>query len=339
MAYTLAELADHVGGRIDAGHDCLISGVATLLSAKEGDISFLANSRYRKFLTASKASAVIVAEEDAALCSGYALISHNPYLAYARIATLLYPPLTPMAGQHASAVIAADAEVHASAAIGAYTVIESGAKVGANVVLGAGCSIGREACIGAGSKLMANVSVYDGCQIGERCLLHSGVVIGADGFGIAPDGDAWVKVPQLGRVVIGDDVEVGANTTIDRGALEDTVIGNGVKLDNQIQIAHNVVIGDHTVIAACTGVSGSVNIGRHCMIAGGVGIAGHLDIADGVTITGMSMVTKSIKEKGGVYSSGWGAQPQASWHRQVASLRRLPAMMRQGEALSKLASE
>ena len=334
MAYTLAELAEHVGGSLASGHDCIVSGVATLQSAGQGDISFLANAHYKKFLETSKATAIILSEQDSEYCPTHAIICANPYLAYARIATLLHPYGTQQYGQHATAVIAEDAEVDVTASIGAHCVVESGARIGARVYIAHGSVIGRDVAIGDDSRIMANVTVYNGCRFGQRCLIHSGAIVGADGFGIAPSSEGWVKVPQLGRVIVGDDVEVGANTTIDRGALEDTVIGNGVKLDNQIQIAHNVKIGDHTVAAACSGIAGSTSIGSNCVIAGGVGIAGHLTIVDGVTITAMSLVTKSITEAG-VYSSGWGAQPQSTWQRQVAGLRRLPNLIRRLRGLGK----
>jgi len=334
MTYTLAELAKHVGGSLGSGHGCIVSGVATLQSAGQGDISFLANSHYKKYLETSKATAIILSEQDGEHCLTHTIICANPYLAYARIATLLHPDNTEQSGQHASAMVADDAAVDVTASIGANCVIESGAKVGARVRIEHGSVIGRDVKIGDDSRIMANVTVYNGCQFGQRCLIHSGVVIGADGFGIAHSPEGWVKVPQLGRVIIGDDVEVGANTTIDRGALEDTVIGNGVKLDNQIQVAHNVKIGDHTVAAACSGIAGSTSIGSNCVIAGGVGIAGHLTIVDGVTITAMSLVTKSIAEAG-VYSSGWSAQPQSNWQRQVAGLRRIPNIIRRLRGLGK----
>jgi len=334
VTYTLADLAGHVGGSLSSGHDCVVTSVATLQSAKQGDISFLANSQYKKFLALSKATAIILCQQDSELCTTHTIICADPYLAYARIATLLHPQQTQQTGQHITAVIADDAEVDMTASIGAHCVIESGAKISAGVCIGHGCVIGRGVEIGNGSRVMANVTVYHDCQIGQRCLIHSGVIIGADGFGIAPSSEGWVKVPQLGRVVIGDDVEVGANTTIDRGALEDTVIANGVKLDNQIQIAHNVNIGENTAIAACVGIAGSARIGRNCVIAGGVGINGHIELVDNVTVTAMSMVTKSLK-KAGIYSSGWGVQPQSNWQRQVAGLRRLPNLIRRVRDLGK----
>lgn len=334
MAYTLADLAKHVGGNLSGGHDCVVTGVATLQSAKQGDISFLANPHYKKFLASTEATAVILSEQDSDQCSAHTIVCADPYLAFARITALLHPEQTPAAERHVTAVIADDAYVDPTAYIGAHCVIESDAVVGARASIGPGSTIGKSARVGDGSRIMANVTIYHDCQVGDRCLIHSGAIIGADGFGIAPSKEGWVKVPQLGRVVIGNDVEVGANTTIDRGALGDTVLGDGVKLDNQIQIAHNVKIGNHTAIAACTAIAGSTSIGNNCVIAGAVGIVGHLEIVDGVTVTAMSLVTKSLSEAG-VYSSGWGAQPQSHWQRQVAGLRRLPNLIRRLRGLGK----
>lgn len=334
MTYTLADLAEHVGANLSSGHDCIVTGVATLQSAKQGDVSFLANSHYKKFLVSSNATAIVLSQQDSEHCSAHVIVCADPYLAFARIATLLHPEEISRPGLHATAVIAGNALVDPTASIGAHCVIESGAIIGGEATIYPGCVIGRNAKIGNNCRVMANVTIYKECEVGSGCLIHSGAVIGADGFGIAPSKSGWVKVPQLGRVIIGDDVEIGANTTIDRGALGDTVIGDGVKLDNLIQIAHNVKIGDHTAIAACTAIAGSTSIGRNCVIAGAVGIVGHLEIVDGVTVTAMSLVTKSLTEPG-VYSSGWGAQPQSSWQRQVAGLRRLPNFMRRLRGLGK----
>ena len=334
MTYTLAELAEHVGASLDSGHDCIVSGVATLQLAGQGDISFLANPRYKKFLATTQAAAIILSEQDSESCNTHAIICVDPYLAYARIANLLYPETVQPPGHHPSAVIAEDADIDGSASIGAHCVIESGAKIGARVRIEHGCVIGGNVEIGDGSRIMANVSIYHECRLGQHCLIHAGAIIGADGFGIASSRDGWVKVPQLGTVIIGNDVEIGANTTIDRGALDDTVIADGVKLDNQIQIAHNVRIGEHTAIAGCSAIAGSTSIGARCMIAGAVSVAGHLNIVDGVTITAMSLVTKSI-EKTGVYSSGWAVQPQSIWQRQVAGLRLLPNFMRRLRGVGK----
>jgi UDP-3-O-[3-hydroxymyristoyl] glucosamine N-acyltransferase len=298
-----------------------VSHVATLAQATDGSLSFLANSRYRKHLGATHATAVVVAPGDAAACPVAAFIDSNPYLAYARIAALMYPPASVTPGIHPSAAVASDASVAPSASVGPMCVIEAGAVVGERVRIGAGCTILAGARIGDDTQLMPRVTLYPAVSIGVRCLLHSGVVIGADGFGFAPDFGTWFKVPQAGSVRIGDDVEIGANTTIDRGAIDDTIVENGVKLDNQIQVGHNVIIGAHTAIAGCTGISGSTIIGQRCMVGGMVGFAGHLTIADDVTITGCSLVSASIREAGS-YSSGMPTVETRLWRRMVANLRR-----------------
>jgi UDP-3-O-[3-hydroxymyristoyl] glucosamine N-acyltransferase len=269
----------------------------------------------------TQAAAVVVNADDAMGCPVAALIAPNPYLAYARIATLLYPSPPPVAGIHPSAVVGESAKIAASAAVGPLCVIESGVEVGERAQVGAGCTLFAGARVGDDTRLMPRVTLYADVVVGRRCLLHSGAVVGADGFGFAPDSGGWFKVPQVGSVHIGDDVEIGANTTIDRGAIGDTVVGDGVKLDNQIQVAHNVVIGAHTAIAACTGISGSTTIGQRCMVGGMVGFAGHLTIADDVTITGCSLVSASIREAGS-YSSGMPTVPTRQWRRMVAHLRR-----------------
>jgi len=319
--YSLGELAVRFGLELRGDPQVRVSHVATLAQATEGSLSFLANSRYRKHLGSTRASAVVVTLSDLEACPVAALVDRNPYLGYARIATLIYPSATMVAGVHPSAVVAPTANVAASAAIGPLCVIEAGAVVGERVQVGAGCTLLAGARIGDDTQLMPRVTVYAGVTIGARCLLHSGAVIGADGFGFAADAGTWVKVPQVGSVRIGDDVEIGANTTIDRGAIEDTVVENGAILDNQIQVGHNVTIGAHTAIAACTGISGSTTIGRRCMIGGMVGFAGHLTIADDVTVTGCSLVSASIR-KSGSYSSGMPTVETRAWRRMVANLRR-----------------
>jgi UDP-3-O-[3-hydroxymyristoyl] glucosamine N-acyltransferase len=319
--YSLGELAVRFGLELRGDPALRVSRVATLLEAGEGSISFLADSRHRKALPGTRATAVVVGPVDAHTCPVAALVDPNPRLAFARILSLLYPSATVAAGIHPSAVVASDANIAPSASIGPLCVVEAGAHIGERVRLGAGCSVQSGARIGDDTQLMARVTLYANVSVGRRCLLHSGAVIGADGFGFAPDGGTWVKTPQVGSVRIGDDVEIGANTTIDRGAIEDTVIEHGVKLDNQIQVGHNVIIGAHTAIAACTGISGSTIIGKRCMIGGMVGFAGHLTIADDVTVTGCSLVSASIR-KGGSYSSGMPAVETRAWRRMVAHLRR-----------------
>jgi len=320
--YSLGELAVRFGLELRGDPDLRVSRVATLQHAGPGGISFLSNARYRRQLAATRATAVVVAAADADACPVAVLVDTNPYLAYARIATLLHPAPDTVPGIHASAVVGTAAAVDASAAIGPQSVVEDGATIGPRVFLGPGCIVQRGARIGADTRLIARVTLCRDSSIGERCILHPGVVIGADGFGNAMDGRTWVKIPQIGAVRIGNDVEIGANTTIDCGAIEDTVIEDGVKLDNQIQIGHNVTIGAHTAIASCTGISGSTTIGKRCVIGGLVGMAGHLTIADDVVITGLSMVSGSLP-KPGSYTSGFPAEETKTWWRRVARFRKL----------------
>jgi UDP-3-O-[3-hydroxymyristoyl] glucosamine N-acyltransferase len=304
-----------------------VSRVATLSHAEAGTLSFLANPRYRRQLETTRATAVLLGPQFADACPVAALIDPNPYLAYARIAELLHPQPPLVAGIHPTAVVSSGARIAASASIGPLAVIEDDVDIEARAAVGAGCVVQRGARIGEDSRLTARVTVYGGVRIGRRCLVHAGAVIGADGFGFAADAGTWIKVPQVGGVRIGDDVEIGANTTIDRGAIDDTVVEHGVKLDNQIQVGHNVSIGAHSAIAGCVGISGSTSIGRRCMIGGGVGIAGHLTIADDVVVTGCSLVSASIREAGS-YSSGMPAVETRLWRRMVARLRRMDAKER-----------
>jgi UDP-3-O-[3-hydroxymyristoyl] glucosamine N-acyltransferase len=320
--FSLGELAVRFGLGLQGEPSLKVSRVATLSHADAGTLSFLANPRYRRQLQSTRATAVLVGPENAANCPVAALIDPNPYLAYARIADLLHPEVPPAAGIHSSAVVSVSARIAASATVGPLTVIEDDADIGERVFVGPGCIVQRGARVGADSRLVARVNVCAGVRIGRRCIVHAGAVVGADGFGFAPDAGTWVKVPQVGSVQIGDDVEIGANTTIDRGAIDDTVVEQGVKLDNQIQVGHNVTIGAHTAIAGCVGISGSTTIGRRCMIGGAVGIAGHLTIADDVVVTGCSLVSASIKHAGN-YSSGMPAVETRTWRRMVAHLRRL----------------
>ena len=320
--FSLGELAVRFGLTLRGEPALRVRSVATLSHANSGALSFLANSRYRRQLESTRATAVLLRAEDEAHCPAAALIDPNPYLAYARIATLMHPEMSPVPGIHPSAVIAGGAQIASSASVGPLAVIEEGALIGERVLVGPGCIVQKGASVGADSALLSRVNLYPGVTLGKRCILHAGAVVGADGFGFAPNDGTWVKVPQVGSVQIGDDVEIGANTTIDRGAIDDTVVENGVKLDNQIQVGHNVIIGAHTAIAACTGISGSTVIGRRCMIGGMVGFAGHLSIADDVVVTGCSLVSASIK-KPGSYSSGMPTVETRLWRRMVAHLRRL----------------
>lgn len=332
--YSLQEIVAAFGGELLGEADVRIRRVATLENATADSIAFLANERYASQAQATRAGAVIVARNAAAVTRAPRIVCDNPYVYFARVSALFNPPRRAVPGVHPSAVVDPAASVHPSAEIGAHVHISRGAEVGEGAVVGAGSFLGEKVRVGRNTLLHARVSIYDGCELGERVVVHSGVVIGADGFGIAFDEARWVKVPQIGRVLIGDDVEVGANTTIDRGAIDDTVIEEGVKLDNQIQIAHNVHIGAHTAIAACTGISGSVRIGRHCRIGGGVGIAGHLRIADRVEISGHTAITKSI-ETAGVYSGVYPFEPNRDWRRNAAQLRHLAQLARRVAALER----
>ncbi|MBT8136408.1 MAG: UDP-3-O-(3-hydroxymyristoyl)glucosamine N-acyltransferase [Gammaproteobacteria bacterium] len=338
MSLTVAEIAVRHGCEVRGDPATVVERVATLERAGNGSISFLANPRYRRCLAATGASAVILAAADADECPVTALISDNPYALYARVAGELEPPPAPRPGIHPAAVVAADADVPETCEVAPGAVIEAGARLGAGVIVGPGCVVGTGATIGAGSRLTANVTVCHDVTLGSRCLVHPGTVIGSDGFGIAREPEGWIKVPQLGSVVVGDDVEIGACTSIDRGAIDDTVIGNGVKLDNQIQVAHNVHIGEHTVIAAGSGISGSTRIGRRCMIAGHVGFVGHLDIADDVVITGQTMVNRSISEAG-VYSSALPMDEARRWRRNSARFRQLDAIAKRLKKLEKKSGE
>jgi UDP-3-O-[3-hydroxymyristoyl] glucosamine N-acyltransferase len=325
--FSLGDLAVRFGLGLHGDPGLLVSRVATLSHAEPGSLSFLANPRYRRQMESTRATAVLVGPDNAASCPVAALIDPNPYLAYARIADLLHPRALPLPGIHASAVVAQSARIPPSASVGPLAVIEEDVEVGERVLVGPGCIVQRGARLGADTRLTARVTVYAGVRIGQRCIVHAGAVIGADGFGFAPDAGTWVKVPQVGTVLVGDDVEIGANTTIDRGAIDDTVVEYGVKLDNQIQVGHNVTIGAHTAVAGCVGISGSTTIGRRCMIGGGVGIAGHLTIADDVVVTGCSLVSASIRQAGS-YSSGMPAVETRMWRRMVAHLRRLDSKER-----------
>ena len=271
----LDELAGVIGAELRGDGACEIVNVATLADAGPGELSFLSNRRYREQLASTRASAVILEPRFADECPGNALVMANPYLGYAVAATHLNPRPEHEAGVHATAAVSEQATVAPGACIGPQACIESGASVGEGAYIGPGCVVGAGASIGEGTRLVANVVICHGVRIGARVLMHPGVVIGADGFGIANDRGRWVKVPQLGSVVIGDDVEIGANTTIDRGALGDTIIEQGVQLDNLIQVGHNVHIGACTAIAAGVAIAGSARIGKHCLIGGTAAIAGH----------------------------------------------------------------
>ncbi len=338
MAYTLGELSERLGVKLRGDAGCRIERVATLQNAESGCVSFLANRRYQGFLRATRASAVILASEFLPQCNVNALISANPYLSYAKAAALLNPERTFKPGVHPSASVAKGAKVHPDAHIGPHCSVAHGAEIGARAYVGPGCVLEESAVLGEDGRLVAKVTLCKNVRVGKRVILHPGVVIGADGFGIANDDGVWVKVPQLGSVVIGDDVEIGANTTVDRGALEDTVLEDGVKLDNLIQIGHNVQIGAHTAVAACVAIGGSARIGKRCTIGGAASIAGHLEIADDVHLTATSAVPNSIKEAG-VYSSGMPIQENKAWRKSVIRMRQLDEMARRLKAVEQRLKE
>ena len=338
MSYRLGVLAERLGAGLLGDPEVIIDCIAALEAAGPRDLTFLCNRRYRPYLQSTQAGAVILAPEFAHDSPVPALVLDDPYLGYARAATLLSPPVETVPGIAVTAAVDPSAKVAPDASVGAHCVIEAGASVGAGTSFGPGSFLGRNASIGPHGCIAARVVVCQGVHIGARAVIHPGAVIGADGFGIANDDGVWVKIPQLGAVRVGDDVEIGANTTIDRGALVDTVIEDGVKLDNLIQIAHNVRIGAHTAIAACVAVGGSARIGSRCTIAGASSIAGHLEIADDVHLTATSAVPNSIP-KAGVYSSGMPVQENRAWRRNIARLRQLDDMARRLRALERKISE
>lgn len=332
MGLPLSQLAEALGAELHGDPGALIDRVAPLHRATAGALSFLSNRRYAKHLNETKATAVIVSAADHSLCPVAALVVENPYLGYARAAALLAPLASPQAGVHPTAWVSPAASIAASVWVGPQAVVEANALVGERTFVGPGCVVGEGVKVGEDCRLVANVTLCHGIEIGDRVMLHPGVVIGADGFGIANDGGVWVKVMQVGRALLGDDVEVGANSTIDRGALDDTVIENGVKIDNLVQIGHNVRIGEHTAVAGCVGIAGSATIGKRCTIGGGAGVSGHLELADDVHLTGATLVHRSIT-KAGIYSSGMVAQDNAQWRKTTARLRHLDEMARRIKSL------
>ncbi|MAG75697.1 MAG: UDP-3-O-(3-hydroxymyristoyl)glucosamine N-acyltransferase [Colwelliaceae bacterium] len=338
MSYTLTDIAKHIGATVKGDGNITVSSLATLAAAKNHQIAFLANSKYQSQLKDTQAGAVIISEDMLDSCPTNALVMANPYMGYAMTAQLLDSTPAPAADIHPRAVIDDTVSLGEGVAIGANAVIESGVVLGDNVVVGAGCFVGKDTVIGEGTRLWANVTVYHNIEIGKHCLVQANTVIGSDGFGYAPHQGQWHKIPQLGRVIIGDRVEIGASTTIDRGALGDTIIGSGCILDNQLQIAHNVEIGENTAMAACSVIAGSTKIGKNCTIAGLVGVNGHIEVADNVVLTGMTMVTKAIT-KPGVYSSGMPSQPNKDWHRMNARLRKIDETTKKVAQLEKVVAE
>ena len=330
----LGEIATRVGAAVAGDATRRVARVGTLEHAGPDAIAFLANPRYRAQLATTRAGAVIVAPADAASTPLPRLVAAQPYLVYVKVAALLHPPAAVEAGIHPTAVVGDGARIDALASIGAHAVIGARAIIGARTSVGPGTVIGAGAEIGDDVTLHANVTVYDRCVIGPRTMVHSGAVIGSDGFGMAEEGGRWLRIPQVGRVVVGADCDIGANTAIDRGAIDDTVIEDDVKLDNQIHIAHNCHIGRHTAIAGCVGIAGSTRIGRNCMIGGASGIGGHISIADGTVIGGATSVTSTI-EQAGVYTGMFPALPHREWKKVAARLRRLDELADRVRALER----
>lgn len=333
--WTLGELARLAKAELKGEADRRVTGFATLVDAGPDDIAFLANPAYLKHLAGTRAAAVLVSPAHAAECPANALVLDNPYLGFARLSSCFArTEQTTTAGIHPSAVISDTAELGEGVSIGPNVVIGERVRLGNGVKIGPGCFVGDDSEIGDDGLLYANVCIYHGVSIGDRVIIHASSVVGGDGFGFAHDGRGWIKIAQIGSVVIGNDVEIGASSSIDRGALGDTIIGNDVKIDSQVQVAHNVQVGDHSALAGCVGVAGSTKIGRGCLLGGGVGLGGHIELCDGVVLTGMSMVTNSIREPG-VYSSGTGVMKNGEWRKSVVRFRQLDSLAKRLNKLEK----
>ena len=335
MSVTLGQLAELLGAELHGDASVEVSRVSNLETAKPGEISFLSDGKYQAFLVNTQASAVLVKASDLAECQTNVLVVKDPYVGFARVAQLLDNTPKPASDIHPSAVIAADAQLGHGVAVGANAVIESGVVLADDVLVGPGCFIGKNSQLGKGTRLWANVTIYHNVRIGEACLFQSGCVIGSDGFGYANERGEWIKIPQVGGVTIGNRVEIGASTTIDRGAIDDTRIADNVIIDNQCQIAHNVDIGYGTAIAGGTVIAGSTKIGKYCIIGGASVFNGHIQVCDQVTITGMSMVMRSITEPG-VYSSGIPAQSNKEWRKMAARVLHIEDMHKRLSKLDKM---
>lgn len=344
--YTLTQIADALGAELIGEGSCQVSKIASLEKAKPGEISFLVSSRYQlvassrfeKFLPTTQASAVLVGPQHQDQCHTNKLVMLDPYEGMVKLLALFSKKRKAEAAIHSSAVIGENVQIGENVTVGPHSVIKANSKIGSHTIIESNVVIGEGVELGEKNHLFPNVTIYDDVKIGDRVMIHSGVVIGSDGFGLIRNKTGWEKIPHIGTVVIGNDVEIGANTTIDRGVLDDTVIENGVKLDNLIQIAHGVVIGENTVIAACTGIAGSTRIGKNCMIGGATGISDNVVIADNVIFTGMAQVVKSIKQPG-IYSSGTGILPQKSWHKAIARLHNLDELAKKLRKLEKESHE
>jgi UDP-3-O-[3-hydroxymyristoyl] glucosamine N-acyltransferase len=326
-AFELTDLAARFGLEVRGDPNTRIHGVGTLEGASAGQLAFLANPAYRKQLPDTRAGAVVLRAADAQACPVPCLVAKDPYAAFARLAALFEAPPANTPGVHASAVVEAGAQVAPSASIGALCFVAASARIGANAVLGPGCVVGEDCDVGDDCQLVARVTLVARVRLGRRVRVHPGAVLGAEGFGLAMAEGQWLKVPQLGGVRVGDDCEIGANTTIDRGAIEDTVLEEDVRLDNQIQVGHNVRIGAHTAMAGCVAIAGSTRIGRYCLIGGGAGFVGHIEVGDRVTVGARSLVTHSLAGPG-EYNSGTPLQPTRQWRRNAARFKQLDELAR-----------
>jgi len=326
MSITLGELASKLDAELVGDGDYVLEAAASLENATPASIAFAGRDQYNKYLAKTRAGAVIMRPEDAANYRGNRLLLQDPHLGFARTVALLNPAKKPLGGVHPAAVVDPQAAIPDSCSIGAQVVIEAGVELGERVVIGAGSFVGRGVSIGSDSRIDANVSLYAGTRLGQRVVIHSGAVVGAEGYGYVRDGVSWVAIPQVGGVRIGDDVRIGANTTIDRGSLDDTVIERGVKIDNLVQIAHNVHVGEDTVMAGCVAIAGSCRIGKRCMFGGRVGITDHVEIADDVQVMATSLVSHSIWQAG-VYSSAMPLDENRSWRRNAARFKSLDRMV------------
>ena len=332
--YNLGEIASRLGLELIGDNLCQISGIGTLLNAVAGELSFLSNPSYRGQLEKTEASAVILEEKYAKFSPTNVLISKNPYLSFADATNLFKPKCKKNTGIHETAVIDRSAIVDSSVSIGPHAVVEANASISRGSVIGPNCYIGEDVVVGENCRLHSNVSLYHGVRLGDSVMIQSGSVIGADGFGFAFDGEKQIKIHQLGSVFLSDNVEIGACTTIDRGTIEDTIIGKGVKIDNQVQIGHNCKIGDHSVICGCVGIAGSVNIGKHCIMGGASGAVGHITISDKVNVSAMSLVSESILESG-IYSSGTWHMKTSDWKRSNIRFKQLDMMNKRVRQLEK----
>lgn len=332
--YTLGELAEILKLKLVGDGDCSITGIGTLKNATEGQLSFLSNIAYVDQLAETNASAVILSSQHQTSCPVNVLVSDQPYVSFAYATELFKDSSTVVKGIHSSAIVDPASSVSADACIGANVIVDEGVTIASNVSIGAGCYIGKNCEIGEGSVLYSGVTLYHGVRLGSRVTIHSGSVIGADGFGFAFDGEKSIKIHQLGGVIIGDDVDIGSNTTIDRGAIEDTLIANGVKIDNQVQIGHNCVIGEHSIICGCVALAGSVTIGKYCIMGGASGAVGHITIADKTQVSAMSLVSQSITEPA-MYSSGTGHMKTTDWKRAIVRFQQLDSMAKRVTKLEK----